>query len=250
MNKRVVVVGVVVIVVLLGIFLIVRSSDGFSLSSSPKTTSKSVGIELAQEGYISTWVYSSDNPDGGSSVHIRFTPSINLSLVSDDFSVIPTSVEIVNAGFSKVPKIGKSLRLYPTTLSREETCLGNYYEGCESSLSIGELVDMGDSGTFVVSEVPSTYGEVAEYLGPIGFSIYLFDIGSYDHGVIMDRDGTFDSSKMLEYSGISLSDLDCTIEFDVVVKLSDGTQVSKHFKGDIDGSSLDDMFYQGELGVE
>ncbi|MCD4811731.1 hypothetical protein K8R14_03965 [bacterium] len=246
MNKRVVIGSVVVIVLLLGIFLIVRSSDGFSLSSSPKTTSKSVGIELAQEGYISTWVYSSD--DG--SVHIRFLPNINLSLVSEDYSIIPTSVEIVNAGFSKAPKVGSSLRLYPTTLSREETCLGNYYEGCDSPLTMEELVDMGDSGTFVVSESPTTYGEVPEYLGSIDFSIYLLDVGSYDHGVIMERDGTFDSSKMLEYSGISLSDLDCTIEFDVVVKLSDGTQVSKHFKGDIEGSSLVEMSYQGELGVE
>ena len=239
-----IIVGVLVVVILLVIYLL--GSGLFSGSSSLKTTSKSVEIELVQDGYISSWVYSSDD----SRVHIRFSPNVNLSLVSEDFSIIPTSVEIMNAGFTKAPKIGSSLRLYPTTLSRDENCLGNYYEGCDNSLSVEEVVDMGDKGVYLVSETPTTYGELPEYLGPMNFSLYLFDIGSYDHDVIMDRDGGFSSSRLLEYSGVNLSDLDCTIEFDVVVKLSDGTQVSKHFKGDIVGSSLVDMSYLGELVME
>jgi hypothetical protein len=55
---------------------------------------------------------------------------------------------------------------------------------------------------------------------------------------------------LLDYSGVNLSDLDSTIEFDVIVKLSDNTQISKHFKGSIDGSSLGNMGYQGELVME
>lgn len=233
--------------VLLGVFFLFRFKDiQFFGSSSPKTTSKSVDIELSQDGYISSWVYSSEN----SRVHIRFSPNVNLSLVSEDFSITPTSVEIVNAGFTLAPKIGSSLRLYPTDLSREENCLGNYYDGCDTPLTVEELTDMGDKGVYVVSETPATYADLPEYLGPMSFSIYLFDIGTYNHDAIMDRDGGFSSSKLLEYSGVTLSDLDCTIEFDVVVKLSDDTQISKHFKGSLEGSSLVEMAYQGELVME
>jgi len=80
--------------------------------------------------------------------------------------------------------------------------------------------------------------------------IYLFDIDTYDYDEIMARDGGFSSSKLLKYRGVILSDLDCTIEFGFVVKLSDDTQISKHFKRSIDGSSLTSMSYQGELVME
>lgn len=241
-KKKGIVLGVLAIVVFLVIFLS-RNDGGFSLSSTPRTTSKTVEIEMMQEGYITSFVYSSDE----GRVHIRFTPHINMALVTEDFSITPTSVEIVNAEFSSAPKIGTSLRLYPTTLLREESCLGNYYEGCDNPLSVDSLVDMGDSHVYNVVETPLTYGELPEYLGPLNFSIYVFDIGTYDHDAIMDRDGSFISTKMLEYSGVNLSDLDCTIEFDAVVKLNDGTQIVKHFKGVMNGESLDEMFYQGEL---
>ena len=246
-KKTIIIISVLVMIVLLGVFFWSRFKDiQFFGSSSPKTTSKSVDIELSQDGYISSWVYSSED----SRVHIRFSPNVNLSLVSEDFSITPTSVEIVNAGFTLAPKIGNSLRLYPTDLSREEHCLGNYYDGCATPLTVEELTDMGDKGVYVVSETPTTYAELPEYLGPMNFSIYLFDIGTYNHDAIMDRDGGFSSSKLLEYGGVTLSDLDCTIEFDVVVKLSDDTQVSKHFKGSIEGFSLVEMAYQGELIME
>jgi hypothetical protein len=135
-------------------------------------------------------------------------------------------------------------------LSREESCLGNYFEGCDNPLSIEDLVDMGDEVSYVVSETPTTYGELPEYLGPMSFSIYLFDIGTYDYDGILNRDGVFSGGRLLDYSGVNLSDLDSTIEFDVIVKLSDNTQISKHFKGSIDGSSLGNMGYQGELVME
>jgi hypothetical protein len=247
MKKKVIIVVAVLLIVILCVYFFTRTKEcGLKSSSSVKTTSKNVDIELAQDGYITPWVYSSDD----SRVHVRFSPNVNLSLVSDDYSITPTSVEIINAGFSKEPKIGDSLRLYPTDLPREESCLGNYFEGCENTLTIEELVDMGDKGTYVVSETPTTYGELPEYLGPMSFSIYLFDIGTYDYDAILDRDGVFNSAILLDYSGVNLSDLDSTIEFDVVVKLSNDTQVSKHFKGNIDGSSLGSMGYQGELVME
>lgn len=245
-KKTIIVIGVLLLVVLCVYLLSRTRMFEFGESSSLKTTSENVDLELAQDGYITPWVYSSDNRR----VHIRFSPKVNLSLVSEDFSITPTSVEIINAGFGVEPKIGNSLRLYPTDLSREEDCLGNYFEGCDNPLTVEELTDMGDKGTYIVSETPTTYSELPEYLGPMDFSIYLFDIGTYDHDAIMDRDGGFSSSRLLEYSGVTLSDLDCTIEFDLVVKLSDDTQISKHFKGSIDGSSLTTMFYQGELVME
>ena len=242
-KKTIIIIGVLLLIILC-IYLFSHTKEiGLGGSSSLKTTAKNVDIELSQDAYVSTWVYSSEE----SRVHIRFSPNVNLSLVSEDFSITPTSVEIINAGFSVKPKIGNSLRLYPTDLSREESCLGNYFEGCDNPLTIEELVDMGDKGVYVVSETPTTYAELPEYLGPMNFSIYLFDIGTYNHDAIMDRDGGFSSSKLLEYGGVTLSDLDCTIEFDVVVKLSDDTQISKHFKGSIEGSSLVEMAYQGEL---
>jgi hypothetical protein len=247
MKKKTIVVIGVLLFVFLCIYLFSRPRElGFNGSSSPKTTSKNVDIELAQDAYISPWVYSSDD----SRVHIRFSPNVNLSLVTEDYSITPTSVEIINAGFSVEPKIGDSLRLYPTDLSREESCLGNYFEGCDNPLSIEDLVDMGDEVSYVVSETPTTYGELPEYLGPMSFSIYLFDIGTYDYDGILNRDGVFSGGRLLDYSGVNLSDLDSTIEFDVIVKLSDNTQISKHFKGSIDGSSLGNMGYQGELVME
>jgi len=247
MKKKTIIIVVVLLLVILCIYLFTRTKEiGFNGSSSPKTTSKNVDIELVQDGYISPWVYSSDN----SRVHIRFSPNVNLSLVTEDYSITPTSVEIINAGFSVKPNIGNTLRLYPTELSREENCLGNYYEGCDNPLTVEELTDMGDKGVYLVSETPTTYSELPEYLGPMNFSIYLFDVGTYDYDAIMDRDGGFSSNRVLDYSGVTLSDLDCTIEFDVIVKLSDDTQVSKHFKGSIDGFSLTNMSYQGELVME
>lgn len=246
MKKKTIII-VAVLFLVLCIYLIVGNREfGFGLSSSPKTTSKNVDVELAQEAYITSWVYSSDN----SRVHVRFTPNINLSLVSEDYTITPTSVEIINAGFTVEPKIGKSLRRYPTDLPIEEYCLGNYYEGCDNPLSVEEVKDMGDSGTYIVSETPTTHGELPKYLGPMDFSVYLFDIGTYDYDEVMDRDGVFDGGSLLDYSGVNLSDLDSTIEFDVVVRLSDDTQVSKHFKGTIDGSSLGNMGYQGDLVME
>jgi hypothetical protein len=245
-KKTIIIIGVLLFLIVCIYLLVGTKKLGSGLSSSPKTTSKNADIELAQDAYISPWVYSSDN----SRVHIRFSPNVNLSLVTEDYSITPTSVEIINAGFTVKPKIGESLRLYPTDLSREESCLGNYFEGCDSPLTVEELTDMGDKRTYVVSETPTTYEELPEYLGPMSFSIYLFDIGTYDYDGILNRDGVFSGGRLLDYSGVNLSDLDSTIEFDVIVKLSDNTQISKHFKGSIDGSSLGNMGYQGELVME
>lgn len=246
-KKTIIIIAILAVVVLLGVFLLIRSNGGaLNLSSAPKTTSKGVQLELLQDGYITSFVYGSDEGQ----VHIRLSPKVNISLVTEDFSITPTSVEIVNAGFTSAPKIGTTLRLYPTDLSREEHCLGNYYEGCDNPLSVEELTDMGSEGVYIVSENPLTYGELPEYLGPMDFSIYIFDIGTYDHDAIMERDGGFRSDRILEYSGVNLSDLDCTIEFDVVVKLKDGTQIVKHFKGGMEGSSLGELSYQGELVME
>lgn len=245
-KKTIIIIGVLLFLLLFLYLFVSNRNVGSGNSPSLKTTSKNVDVELVQDAYIIPWVYSSDN----SRVHINFMPNVNLSLVTEDYSITPTTVEIVNAGFSEEPKIGRSLRLYPTDLPIEEDCLGTYFEGCDNPLTVEELTDMGDKNTYVVSETPTTHGELPEYLGPVDFSIYLFDIGTYDHDAIIERDGVFYSTNLLDYSGVNLSDLDCTIEFDVIVKLSDDTQVSKHFKGSIDGSSLGEMSYQGELIME
>jgi len=181
-------------------------------------------IEVSQANY-SVYIFGSDS-DGDQNIdtlNYHINPMINISISDYNFEV--NSIKITNADID-VSKV-RGIRSYPNhTLPATESCLGNFFEGCENLINPQDAKDMGDEKEYVLlsegdiepkffDETPTSY-----FLPKLKFTV--IGVGSFDYDMIMERDGSFNSMNVLQYSGVDTNELVGTFSFDVEIDTSEG----------------------------
>lgn len=214
-----------ILVILLLIFLLRKNSIGTTYKENTPEIDKLVDIEQSE---VSSFVFVTQESENDHRLHISLTPFLTLNTDEkiQEFSIV---------NFKGTNKSNEVLLITPTDLPID-TVNRTFLFTVTDSIKMDDLIsENSDIQYTVVSEV-TKFNEVID-TGSITpyFSIIVKDLASIDYKSILDRDGIFDGLKYLEYSGISLDELNTEIQFDINIKFENGKKYMKRFSVNIVG---------------
>lgn len=253
MNKKLLLIGVALFLLLLVVWLIFSRNGGIGgskLSKPPAKNEESIEKRLDWlQSNIAVSVFTTrEDPEGTlvedkQMAHIAFTSFFTVTV--NDGQKIKT-IEIVPVSFTQ--KIGTQVAIQP---SHEKTADNSRSFILTSQPSI-KAADIGKSvskitlkGTTNSSLTEGYFDEIYQNGGFVNFALITKSIGQVSTQAILERDKVYESGKVLEYLGIKAEDLDGSIVLDVTVTFEDGKKYIKRFSGTIEGNKiLSESFYQ------
>ncbi|MFZ2125317.1 MAG: hypothetical protein WA087_00955 [Candidatus Saccharimonadales bacterium] len=116
-------------------------------------------------------------------------------------------------------------------------------------LHVNNLNAVGDCNVSDKKASVGTYTSGVQQAGYASFDMTCRTGVNYTVESILETVGTYDSSKLLSYGGLTPASLTRSISFDIAVKFDDGTMTKKTFKGNISGATLSNGdFGAGSIG--
>lgn len=231
-KHKILLVGIVVIVSVLVLLFLFKDRLP-SKDSLVKNTSEVESMVNISQAEMSTFVFSTQESPQDHRLHINFTPFLNITI--NEGEVKSFFVE----NFKGESEGGEVLLIHPTSLSSDTVSRTFLFTDTSELMKSESITSKGDSIEYeVVSEI-TKLNQVLKtgYLTP-HFGFILKDIGSVNYEEILERDNVFEGSKYLEYSGIDVSSLNTTIQFDIRIIFEDGQVYVKRLKGTLDGEEL------------
>jgi hypothetical protein len=191
---------------------------------------KLVKIEQAE---VSSFVFVTQESSSDHRLNLNITPFFTLAIDEKEIE----SYSLTN--FKGVNSKGHEVLLIRPTDLELDTVNRTFLFTVSESINQEDLQSQAEGIEYSVVSEPTKFNEVLNsgVISPY-FSIIVKDIASVDYKAILDRDGVFDGAKYLEYSGISLSELDTDIQFDIEIGFTDGKRYVKRFEIGITGESF------------
>ncbi len=124
----------------------------------------------------------------------------------------------------------------------------DFLYGTREEIKASDIEDQGNTLEFNVVDTAQYYDEVYRTSGIPQWFIFVKNLGEYNYTEIYNRDNFWDGGKILEYAGITGSDLNLSFYFDLEIVFEDGEKYVKRFSSTIDGVSyMNDQFYNPKL---
>lgn len=233
MKKSILLPLAISILLLVGVLIVFLVKGKDMLNILKKNDPEIEKLVTIQQSEVSSFVFVTQENPNNHVININLTPFLTLNISEKEIKSFNISnFKATNTGDNEV------ILVHPTdlpidTLSR--TFLFTKQEDIkQENLKSGE-----NSIEYIVTSEVKNFNEVVSK-GTVSpyFGIIIKNIASVDYKAILERDSTFDGAKYLEYSEISLSDLDSNIQFDINIEFTDGKKYSKRFTTDIKGESF------------
>jgi len=195
-------------------------------------------IRLDARLSVSAWGENTDGAYGDDTVFLVIRPGFNSSASYETGTQFIKEVKVKNLKVSNGPNVGNVKRIYPGGQSVAESCRGFFFDGCDSDLLSGEVEDQGASYTYNGVDTRETYSQVSNDNFAPEFAIIVSDIASIDSAAILERDGSYNASRVLEYAEADAANLGFRLEFDVEIETSTLGTYYKSFYLDVTGDQV------------
>lgn len=233
MKKKVLIpliVSIVILIAILVLFLVKGKDVLNSLTNNNPEIEKLVSIEQAE---FSSFVFVTQESPNNHVININLTPFFTLNISEKEIE----SFKIFN--FKATNTAGSEVILVHPTDLPIDTLSRTFLFTKQEDIKQENLKLTEDNIEYAVTTEVKKFNEVVskDQISPY-FGVIIKNIASVDYKAILERDSMFDGAKYLEYSGISLSDIDTNIQFDINIEFTDGKKYSKRLVSDISGESF------------
>lgn len=233
MNKYKVLIYTILVLLFILILLFLFKDKVIRKDTIVKNTEEVEALVNISQSEISSFLFSTQESENDHRLHINLTPFLNIEVVNQPIK----NFYIQN--FKGENKLGTVVLIHPTNLSTQTLSRTFLFTESSESILTEDIKESGDSIEYEVVDTVENFSQVSRYgnITPY-FSMIVRDIGTLDYKNILERDGTFDGLKYLEYSGIDPLQLNTSIQFEVKMEFNNGDIYVKKFKGFLDGSKL------------
>ena len=233
MKKKLIIILVVLIVVF-GVLFYFFQNRGKS-SSEQKIKENSPEIEklvTISQSEMSSFVFVTQESETNHILNINLTPFLTLNINEGEIKGLKIS------NFKGTNSKSEVVLIPPTNLL-QETVSRTFLFTTQDSITQEDIKASADNIVYSVIPTASKFNEIntTGIVTPY-FGIIIKDIGRVNYKEIIDRDGTFDGAKYLEYSKVALEALDTEIQFDINIEFTDGEKYNKRFQGTLKGESF------------
>ncbi|MFZ6022469.1 MAG: hypothetical protein ACOYT9_03295 [Patescibacteria group bacterium] len=253
MNKKLLSIGVALFLLLLVVWLIFfrnGGTGGSKLSNPPAKNEESIEKRLNWlQNSMSVNVFTTrEDPEGAKvedkqMVHIIFTSYFSFS-ANDGQKV--KKIEIFPVSFRQ--GIGTQVSIQPSHEKLKDGLSRSYIFTAEPTIKnkniptgLKSIVLTGVTETNIVERY---FDEVFQGGDTINFALVSKNLGIVSEQEILRKDKVYESSKVLEYLGVSQEKLRGEIVIDFRITFDDGKRYQKRFTGVIDGQKiLSEPFY-------
>lgn len=222
------------LLVLSGVFIYIflnkdKDTSNEKIAKNDPEIEKLVGISQAE---MSSFVFVTQESESNHILNINLTPFLNFIVEQKEIE----SFKILN--FKGINSRSEVVLIPPTDLSLD-TLSRTFLFTTQDSITQVDIKGASDNIVYSVVSQATKFNEIntTGILTPY-FGVIIKDIGRVNYKEIMDRDGSFDGGKYLEYSKVALETLDTEIQFDINIQFTDGTKYNKRFKGTLLGEAF------------
>ena len=233
MKKKLIFV-LIALLILSGVLIYILLNKGENTSNekiakNDPEIEKLVGISQAE---MSSFVFVTQESESNHILNINLTPFLNFIVEQKEIE----SFKILN--FKGINSRSEVVLIPPTDLSLD-TLSRTFLFTTQDSITQVDIKGASDNIVYSVVSQATKFNEIntTGILTPY-FGVIIKDIGRVNYKEIMDRDGSFDGGKYLEYSKVALETLDTEIQFDINIQFTDGTKYNKRFKGTLLGEAF------------
>lgn len=233
MKKKLVIIVVVLLVVLaLLLYFFLNKGESNSTKKLQENDSNIEEVVTITQSEMSSFIFVTQEDETNHILNINLTPFLGFNVQNKDIKRFRIS------NFSGSNPKSEVILISPTDLDIN-TPNRTFLFTVQDNIIQEDLKSSIDSIEYEVSTEVSKFNEV-NITGDItpNFGIIIKDIGRVNYKEILEKDGTFDGSKYLEYSKTPLELLDTEIQFDVNIKFTDGEEYNKRFKALLKGESF------------
>ena len=222
------------LLVLSGVFIYIflnkdKDTSNEKIAKNDPEIEKLVGISQAE---MSSFVFVTQESESNHILNINLTPFLNFIVEQKEIE----SFKILN--FKGINSRSEVVLIPPTDLSLD-TLSRTFLFTTQDSITQQDIQASADSFVYSVLSTASKFNEInSKGVVTPYFGVIIKDIGRVNYKEIMDRDGSFDGGKYLEYSKVALETLDTEIQFDINIQFTDGTKYNKRFKGTLLGEAF------------
>ena len=222
------------LLVLSGVFIYIflnkdKDTSNEKIAKNDPEIEKLVGISQAE---MSSFVFVIQESESNHILNINLTPFLNFIVEQKEIE----SFKILN--FKGINSRSEVVLIPPTDLSLD-TLSRTFLFTTQDSITQQDIQASADSFVYSVLSTASKFNEInSKGVVTPYFGVIIKDIGRVNYKEIMDRDGSFDGGKYLEYSKVALETLDTEIQFDINIQFTDGTKYNKRFKGTLLGEAF------------
>lgn len=206
-----------------------ESSSDKKIKANNPEVEKLVNISQSE---MSSFIFVTQQSQENHILNINLTPFLSFNIPQKEIS----SFRISN--FKGTNSESEVILVSPTDLSID-TPSRTFLFTVQDSITQEDIKPSVGTIDYIVSQKVSKFNEVKN-IGVItpNFGIVIKDIGSVNYKEVLERDGSFDGSKYLEYSKTPSDALDTEIQFDVNIKFVDGKKYNKRFKALLKGEAF------------
>lgn len=222
------------LLVLSGVFIYIflnkdKDTSNEKIAKNDPEIEKLVGISQAE---MSSFVFVIQESESNHILNINLTPFLNFIVEQKEIE----SFKILN--FKGINSRSEVVLIPPTDLSLD-TLSRTFLFTTQDSITQVDIKGASDNIVYSVVSQATKFNEIntTGILTPY-FGVIIKDIGRVNYKEIIDRDGSFDGGKYLEYSKVALETLDTEIQFDINIQFTDGTKYNKRFKGTLLGEAF------------
>lgn len=222
------------LLVLSGVFIYIflnkdKDTSNEKIAKNDPEIEKLVGISQAE---MSSFVFVTQESESNHILNINLTPFLNFIVEQKEIE----SFKILN--FKGINSRSEVVLIPPTDLSLD-TLSRTFLFTTQDSITQQDIQASADSFVYSVLSTASKFNEInSKGVVTPYFGVIIKDIGRVNYKEIIDRDGSFDGGKYLEYSKVALETLDTEIQFDINIQFTDGTKYNKRFKGTLLGEAF------------
>lgn len=222
------------LLVLSGVFIYIflnkdKDTSNEKIAKNDPEIEKLVGISQAE---MSSFVFVIQESESNHILNINLTPFLNFIVEQKEIE----SFKILN--FKGINSRSEVVLIPPTDLSLD-TLSRTFLFTTQDSITQQDIQASADSFVYSVLSTASKFNEInSKGVVTPYFGVIIKDIGRVNYKEIIDRDGSFDGGKYLEYSKVALETLDTEIQFDINIQFTDGTKYNKRFKGTLLGEAF------------
>lgn len=223
---------VLILIVAIFLYIFLRKGDNNLTGGIGKNDPEIEKLVTISQSEMSSFVFVTQESENDHRLNINLTPFLNFDLQEKELK------EFKINNFKGEGEVGEILLITPTDLGID-TASRTFLFTVAETIKQDDIKSSADSIEYSVASEVKKYNEVSNQGNIIPhFGVIIKNIGTVDYKEILERDGTFDGLKYLEYSGVNLNSLDTTIQFDIYMKFTDNSKYTKRLKATISGEKI------------
>jgi hypothetical protein len=247
MNKKLLFIGVALFLLLLVVWLIFFRGENIGsgkLSKPPAKNEEAIEkrLEWLQSNMWATVFTTREDPDGAKvedkqMAHIVFTSFFSFS-PNGGHKV--KKIEVKPVIFTQ--SVGTQVAIQPAHEKLQNGSMCSYIFTAEPTI---KYRDIGNGTKTIVingveeqNVVETHFDEVSQYGGTLNFALVSKNLGTVSQLKLLDEKKVYESTKVLEYLGISAEQLNGQIVLDFRITFDDGKVYNKRFSGSIEGNRI------------